>query len=60
MIFYLITLGLWSVLVIKGDLSYLPTAFNYVIYLIFCVLGLIKWSELSKRTQNNQNNQENK
>ncbi len=59
MICYLITLGLWGVLVIKGDLSYLPTSLNYVIYLIFCVLGLIKWSELSKRTQNNQNNQEN-
>ena len=50
---YAVSLAMWSVFAFNGDLSYLPVMLNYVVYIVFCVLGLFNWTKIGKAQTTN-------
>ena len=44
---------LWTIIVLNGGLSYLPTLINYVIFIVINISGVINWVKIKKQQNKN-------
>ena len=40
---------LWTIIVLNGGLSYLPTLINYVIFIVINIIGVVNWVKMKKQ-----------